>query len=57
MPRRVGNFEDQHLDTFDFIADAFRKDLAIAGSVMAIQCSALYYGPNDTPPPEKQGNI
>ena len=50
-------FEDQHLDTFDFVADAFRKDLVLEGGVMVSECAALYYGPNDTPSPEEQGNI
>ena len=50
-------FEDRHLDTVDFIADAFRKDLALVGGVLAAECAALYYGPDDDPPPEDQGNI
>jgi|GEM_PF-5337213 len=28
-------FEDRHLDTFDFIADAFRDDLVLIGGVLA----------------------
>jgi tRNA(adenine34) deaminase len=50
-------FEDRHLDAFDFIADAFRDDLVMIGGVLAEECAALYYGPNDDPPVEVQGNI
>jgi tRNA(adenine34) deaminase len=50
-------FEDRHLDTFDFIADAFRDDLVLIGGVLAEECAALYYGPDDNPPLEDQGNI
>lgn len=50
-------FEDRHLDTFDFIADAFRDDLVLVGGVLGEECAALYYGPGDNPPPEEQGNI
>lgn len=50
-------FEDRHLDTADFIRDAFRDDLAIEGGVLAAECAALYYGPDDDVPIEEQGNI
>ena len=50
-------FEDRHLDTFDFIADAFRKDLIVVDGVLARECAALYYGPHDDPPLAAQGNI
>jgi tRNA(adenine34) deaminase len=50
-------FEDRHLDTMDFIRDAYRKDLRIEGGLLGDECAKLYYGPNDTPPPEEQTNI
>jgi tRNA(adenine34) deaminase len=50
-------FEDRHLDTFDFIADAFRDDLVLVGGVLAAECAALYYGPHDHPPKEEEANI
>jgi tRNA(adenine34) deaminase len=50
-------FEDRHLDTADFIKDAFRQDLTMQGGLLADECAALYYGPNDTPPIEEQANI
>ena len=50
-------FEDRHLDTFDFIADAFRADLVLIGGVLAEECAAHYYAPGGTPPLADQGNI
>ena len=50
-------FEGRHLDTIDFIADAFRDDLSLIGGVLREECAALYYGPGDDPPPEEQANI
>ena len=35
-------FEDRHLDTMDFIRDAFRDDLAIEGGVLADECAGFY---------------
>jgi tRNA(adenine34) deaminase len=50
-------FEDRHLDTIDFIRDAYRDDLRMTGGVLGDACAKLYYGPNDTPPREEQTNI
>ena len=50
-------FENRHLDTMNFIRDAYREDLPVVAGVMAEECAALYYGPNDNPPIEEQGNI
>lgn len=50
-------FENRHLDTMDFIQNAYRKDLPVVAGVMARECAALYYGPDDHPPTEEQGNI
>lgn len=50
-------FEDRHLDTADFIRDAFRDDLEMTGGVLAGECAQLYYGPDDDVPLEKQGNV
>lgn len=49
-------FEERHLDTLDFIADAFRDDLVMLGGVLRDDCAALYYGPGDDPPPDEQNN-
>ena len=35
-------FEDRHLDTVDFIRDAFRDDLSLEGGLMVRECAALY---------------
>ena len=50
-------FEDRHLDTVDFVRDAFRDDLTVEGGCEAQECATLYYGPNDDVPVEEQGNI
>jgi tRNA(adenine34) deaminase len=50
-------FEARHLDTMDFIIDAYRNDLAVVGGVRAGACAALYYRPWDDPPPEEQTNL
>jgi tRNA(adenine34) deaminase len=50
-------FKDRHLDTMDFIRDAFREDLKIDGGVLGNKCAGLYYLPNDTPPIAGQTNI
>ena len=50
-------FEARHIDTMTFIEDAYRKDIVIKGGVLRDECAALYYGPNDEPPLEEQGNI
>ena len=50
-------FEDRHLDTMNFIRDAYRKDMPVIAGVLAKECAALYYGPNDEPPIEEQANL
>ncbi len=35
-------FEDRHLDTMDFIRDALRDDLDVAGGVLAHECAGFY---------------
>ncbi len=50
-------FEGRHLDTMNFIKDAYRDDMEVVAGVMAGECAALCYGPNDDPPVEEQGNI
>ena len=50
-------FENRHLDTMNFIRDAYRRDIRVVAGVMAAECAALYYGPQDDPPMEEQGNI
>ena len=50
-------FEDRHIDTLAFISDAYRDDITVEGGVLRAECAALYFGPDDTPPLEEQGNI
>ena len=50
-------FEDRHLDTDDFIRDAYRKDLVIEGGLLAGECAQLYYRPGEDVPPEEQANL
>jgi tRNA(adenine34) deaminase len=49
-------FEDRHLDTLDFIRDAFRDDLTLQGGVLARECAALYVPPDADVPPAEQFN-
>jgi tRNA(adenine34) deaminase len=41
-------FETRHLNTEDFIEDAFRNDLSVKGGVLAEECEALYANKHDT---------
>ena len=49
-------FEDRHLDTMDFVRDAFRDDLSLSGGLLADECAALYVGPDEKVPQDKQFN-
>ena len=50
-------FEGRHLDTIDFINDAFRDDLQVTEGVLCGQCAALYYKPGEDVPFAEQTNI
>lgn len=50
-------FEARHIDTLDFIREAYRDDIAIEGGLMRDTCAELYYRPWDKPPLEEQGNL
>ncbi len=50
-------FEDRHVNTLDFVGDAYREDITIGGGVLRAECARLYYGPDDDPPLEEQGNV
>ncbi len=49
-------FEDRHLDTVDFIRDAFRDDLSLEGGLMAAECAALYVPPDASVSKSEQFN-
>jgi tRNA(adenine34) deaminase len=50
-------FEDRHLDSMDFIRDAWRDDLEMEEGCLREECAQLYYRPDDDVPEEEQGNI
>ena len=49
-------FEDRHLDTVDFIPDAFRNDLSIEDGLMAAECATLYVPPDADVPKQEAFN-
>jgi tRNA(adenine34) deaminase len=49
-------FEDRHLDTVDFIRDAFRDDLSLQGGLLAKECAVLYVPPDADVPKREQFN-
>ena len=50
-------FEDRHLDTADFLDDAFRPHVPMTSGVLGEECRSLYFKPGDTVPEADQGNI
>jgi tRNA(adenine34) deaminase len=49
-------FEARHIDTLDFVSNAYRDDLIIEGGVLKHECAKLYYRPWDHVPEDDQGN-
>ncbi|MBN8927946.1 MAG: tRNA-specific adenosine deaminase [Rhodospirillales bacterium 69-11] len=49
-------FEDRHLDTVDFIRDAFRDDLVLEGGLLVAECASLYVPPDADVPKDEQFN-
>ena len=49
-------FEDRHLSTLDFVADAYKDDLALVGGILAAECAELYFRPGDDVPEDMQAN-
>jgi len=49
-------FEDRHLDTLDFIRDAYRDDLTLTAGVLADECAELYVPQWAKVPREEQFN-
>jgi tRNA(adenine34) deaminase len=47
-------FEDRHLDTADFIRDAYNDDLLLEGGLMIRECAALYVPPGADSPEDQQ---
>lgn len=50
-------FEDRHLDALDIIDDAFRNDMTAQAGLLADECAAFYYKPDDHPPTDEQANV
>ncbi|TLU71525.1 nucleoside deaminase [Lichenicoccus roseus] len=50
-------FEDRHLGVMDILHDAFRDDMSATGGVLADECAAYYYKPDDEPPSDEQANV
>jgi tRNA(adenine34) deaminase len=38
-------FEERHLNTVDFIRDAFKNDIEVVGGVLLQECAGLYHKP------------
>ena len=49
-------FEDRHLSTLDYVADAYKEDLELVGGVLAQECAELYFRPWDEVPENMQAN-
>ena len=49
-------FEDRHLSTLDFVADAYKDDLSLEGGILSEDCAKLYFRPWDDVPEEEQAN-
>jgi tRNA(adenine34) deaminase len=49
-------FEDRHMNTIDFIRDAYRDDLSLQGGVLVKECATLYFSPDSDIPKSLQFN-
>ncbi len=50
-------FETRHVDTLDFIANAYRDDLTFTGGVLRNECAQLYYPVDAVLPADDQANL
>ncbi len=50
-------FEDWHIDTLEFFDDAQRGGIEVRAGVLADECAALYFKPEDAVPTEEQANL
>ncbi|MFK4875303.1 nucleoside deaminase [Novosphingobium sp. ZW T3_23] len=50
-------FEAKHIDTLDFIKEAYRDDIEIVGGCLREECAALYYPPDADLSEEQQANL
>lgn len=49
-------FDAKHFNAAQLIADAYNDQISIVGEVLANECSAFYYAPDDNPPTDEQEN-
>ena len=49
-------FEDRHLSTLDYLADAYKDDIVLEGGVLSDECARLYFRPWDDVPEDMQAN-
>lgn len=50
-------FEARHLDTMDYISDAYRDDLSIEGGMLAHDCAGFYEARDAAVPKDEQVNL
>ena len=50
-------FEARHIDTLDFISNAYRDDITVTGGVLRDECADLYYSVDEVVPLDHQGNL
>lgn len=50
-------FEAKHIDTLDFITDAYRDDIEIVGGCLRDECAKLYYPPDADLSEDQQANL
>lgn len=50
-------FEAKHVDTLNFIDDAYRDDIVIEGGCLREECAALYYAPDTDLSSQEKANL
>ncbi len=50
-------FEARHVDTLDFVAEAYRDDISIEGGCLRAECAELYYPPDADLSEVEQANL
>lgn len=50
-------FEARHVDTLNFVAEAYRDDISIEGGCLRAECAELYYPPDADLSEEEQANL
>ncbi len=50
-------FEARHIDTLDFVTNAYRDDLQIQGGILRAECARFYYPPDARLTEDQQANL